>query len=29
MDRPFGSDHPEFGQVPAERVDGLGALADQ
>ena len=29
MDRPFGGDHPEFGQVPAERVDGLGALADQ
>src|SRR3954462_280982 len=29
MDQPFGSDHPEFGQVPAERVDGLGALANQ
>src|SRR3954470_22928335 len=29
MDQPFGRDHPEFGQVPAERVDGLGALADQ
>src|SRR3954466_10433929 len=29
MDRPFGSDHPELGQVTAERVDGLGALANQ
>src|SRR5215213_7504506 len=29
MNRSFGSDHPEFGQVPAERVDGLGALANQ
>ena len=29
MDRSFGGDQPELGQVPAERVDGLGALADQ
>src|SRR3954467_14541411 len=29
MDRSFGSDHPELGQVTAERVDGLRALADQ
>src|SRR5215217_3212935 len=29
MDRPFGGDHPELGQVTAERVDGLGALANQ
>ena len=25
----FGGDHPELGQVAAERVDGLGALANQ
>src|SRR3954470_14907257 len=25
MDRPFGGDHPELGQVTAQRVDGLGA----
>src|SRR4051794_38593602 len=29
MDRPFGGDHPELGQVTAERIDGLGALANQ
>src|SRR3954467_3107465 len=29
MDRPFGGDHPELGQVAPERVDGLGALANQ
>src|SRR5918993_588044 len=29
MDRPFGSDHAELGQVTAERVDGLRALANQ
>ena len=29
MDRSFGSDHPELGQVTAERIDGLGALANQ
>ena len=29
MDRPFSSDHPELGQVTAERVDGLRALANQ
>src|SRR3954447_8329523 len=29
MNRSFGSDHAELGQVPAERVDGLGALANQ
>src|SRR3954464_2161701 len=29
MNRSFGSDHPELGQVTAERVDGLGALANQ
>src|SRR5829696_7682963 len=29
MNRPFGGDHSELGQVPAERVDGLRALANQ
>src|SRR3954466_4312167 len=29
MSRSFGSNHAELGQVTAERVDGLGALADQ
>ncbi len=29
MDRPFSSDHPELGQVTAERIDGLRALAHQ
>src|SRR3954469_20982420 len=29
MDRSFGSNHAELGQVTAERVDGLGALANQ
>src|SRR3954463_5381954 len=29
MDRSFGGDHPELGQVTAQRVDGLGALANQ
>src|SRR4051794_35710047 len=26
---PFGGDHTELGQVTAERLDGLGALANQ
>src|SRR3954452_16323328 len=29
MGRPFSSDHPELGQVTAQRVDGLRALANQ
>src|SRR5918993_813226 len=29
MDRSFGSDHAELGQVTTERVDGLRALANQ
>ena len=29
MDRSFGGDHPELGQVTPERIDGLGALANQ
>src|SRR3954452_20432996 len=29
MNRSFGSNHAELGQVTAERVDGLGALANQ
>src|SRR3954451_7231726 len=29
MNRSFGGDHAELGQVTAERVDGLGALANQ
>ena len=29
MDRPFSRDHPELGQVAPERVDRLGALANQ
>src|SRR4051812_34731472 len=29
MNRSFSGDHPELGQVTAERVDGLGALANQ
>src|SRR4051812_39229966 len=29
MDRPFSGDQPELGQVTAERVDGLCALANQ
>src|SRR3954451_22807371 len=29
MDRSFGGDHPELGQVAPERIDGLGALENQ
>src|SRR5215210_3810820 len=29
MDRPFSSDHAKLGQVTTERIDGLGALANQ
>src|SRR4051812_36734512 len=29
MDRSFDGDHPELGQVAPERIDGLGALANQ